>query len=63
MVIKYANILHRKTLQNLPKLGFFGCKQTIWQPCSSLNYYVIENASETKKQLISVDAELLSDAR
>jgi hypothetical protein len=26
MVIKYTKILHRKTLQNLPKLGFLGLK-------------------------------------
>jgi hypothetical protein len=26
MVIKYTNIFHCKTLQNLPKLGFFGLK-------------------------------------
>jgi hypothetical protein len=27
------NILHCKTLQNLPKLGFLVRKYTIWQPC------------------------------
>jgi hypothetical protein len=32
MVIKYAKIFHCKTLQNLPKLGFWVWKQTIWQP-------------------------------
>jgi hypothetical protein len=26
MAIKYTNIFHCKTLQNLPKLGFFGLK-------------------------------------
>jgi hypothetical protein len=30
--IKYTNIFHCKTLQNLPKFGFLVCKQTIWQP-------------------------------
>jgi hypothetical protein len=30
--IKYTNIFHCKTLQNLPKFGFLGWKQTIWQP-------------------------------
>jgi hypothetical protein len=28
------NIFHCKTLQNLPKIGFWVRKQTIWQPCS-----------------------------
>jgi hypothetical protein len=32
MVIKYTNIFHCKTLQNLPRLGFLVWKQTIWQP-------------------------------
>jgi hypothetical protein len=26
MVIKYAKILHRKTLQSLPQIGIFGLK-------------------------------------
>jgi hypothetical protein len=30
--IKYTNIFHCKTLQNLPKFGFLVLKQTIWQP-------------------------------
>jgi hypothetical protein len=30
--IKYTNISHCKTLQNLPKFGFLVWKQTIWQP-------------------------------
>jgi hypothetical protein len=30
--IKYTNIFHCKTLQNLPKFGFSAWKQTIWQP-------------------------------
>jgi hypothetical protein len=34
--IKYTNICHCKTLQNLPKFGFLVWKQTIWQPCSFL---------------------------
>jgi hypothetical protein len=33
MVIKYTNIFHCKTFQNLPKLGFLVWKCTIWQPC------------------------------
>jgi hypothetical protein len=32
MAIKYANIVHRNTLQNLPKLVFLVWKQAIWQP-------------------------------
>jgi hypothetical protein len=36
MVIKYTNIVHCKTLQNLPKSGFFVWKCAIWQPwCST----------------------------
>jgi hypothetical protein len=31
--IKYTNVFHCKTLQNLPKFGFLVRKQTIWQPC------------------------------
>jgi hypothetical protein len=34
--IKYTNIFHYKTPQNLSKLGFLVRKQTIWQPCFSL---------------------------
>jgi hypothetical protein len=30
--IKYTNIFHCKTLQNLPKSGFLVRKYTIWQP-------------------------------
>jgi hypothetical protein len=30
----YTHIFHCKTLQNLPKLGFWVWKNTIWQPCS-----------------------------
>jgi hypothetical protein len=26
MAIKYTNIVHYKTVENLPKLGFFGLK-------------------------------------
>jgi hypothetical protein len=33
MAIKYVNIFHWKALQNLPKLGFWVWKYTIWQPC------------------------------
>jgi hypothetical protein len=34
MAIKYTNIFHCKTLQNLPKLGLFLVwEYAIWQPC------------------------------
>jgi hypothetical protein len=33
--VKYTNIFHCKTPQNLPKLGFYVWKQTIWQPWCS----------------------------
>jgi hypothetical protein len=32
MDIKYINIFHSKSLQNLPKLVFLVWKYTIWQP-------------------------------
>jgi hypothetical protein len=32
VAIKYTNIFHRMTLQNLSKLLFLVWKQTIWQP-------------------------------
>jgi hypothetical protein len=31
MAIEYTNLFHPKALQNLPKLGFFIWKYTIWQ--------------------------------
>jgi hypothetical protein len=31
--IKDTNILHYKTMQNLPKMGFWVWKYTVWQPC------------------------------
>jgi hypothetical protein len=33
MDIKYTNIVHYQTLENLPKMGFLVWKNTIWQPC------------------------------
>jgi hypothetical protein len=33
MAIKYTNIVHCKTLQNLPEFGFFIWKYASWQPC------------------------------
>jgi hypothetical protein len=33
MAINYANIFHFKAPQNIPRLEFLVCKQTIWQPC------------------------------
>jgi hypothetical protein len=32
MAINFTNIFHCKTLQNLPKRGFWVWKFTIWQP-------------------------------
>jgi hypothetical protein len=32
MARKYINIFQSKPLQNLPELGFWVRKQTIWQP-------------------------------
>jgi hypothetical protein len=34
--IKFTNIFHSKTLQNLPKFGFLVREQTIWQPCAHI---------------------------
>jgi hypothetical protein len=31
--MKYTNIFHCKTIQNLSKFGFWVRRQTIWQPC------------------------------
>jgi hypothetical protein len=36
MAVKYTNIFHGKTLQNLPKLRILVWKQTIWQPSGRL---------------------------
>jgi hypothetical protein len=38
--IKYTNIFHCKTLQNLPKFGFFVWKENIWQPCLHPSAYL-----------------------
>jgi hypothetical protein len=32
MAVKYTNVFNYKTLQNLPKTGFWVLKCTIWQP-------------------------------
>jgi hypothetical protein len=38
MDIKYTNIsIATLTLQSLPKLGIFGLKRSIWQPCSRVH--------------------------
>jgi hypothetical protein len=36
MDIKFTNIFHYKTLQNLPKLGIWVWNYTIWQPWLSV---------------------------
>jgi hypothetical protein len=41
--IKYTNIFHCKTLQNLPKFGFLFWKQTIWQPWSDHNLQIFDD--------------------
>jgi hypothetical protein len=33
IVIKYCNIFHCKALHNLPTLGFWVWRYTLWQPC------------------------------
>jgi hypothetical protein len=46
MVVKYSkwpdyicnNIFHSKVLQNIPKLVFLVWKETIWQPCTELQF-------------------------
>jgi hypothetical protein len=45
MDIKYTNIFHYKTLQNLSKLGFFVWKQTIWHPWSEFAFQITNNQS------------------
>jgi hypothetical protein len=45
--IKYTSIFHRKTLQNFTKIGIFGLKSTIWQPCLKVpdqNFAILENS-------------------
>jgi hypothetical protein len=40
-VLKYINIFRSNTHQTLPKLGFLVWKQTIWQPCYSLQKRIL----------------------
>jgi hypothetical protein len=40
VTIKYSNIFHWNTLQDLPKFGFLVWKQTIWQPCLRGQFYL-----------------------
>jgi hypothetical protein len=37
MAIEYTNLAHSKTLQKLPKLGFWVSRYTIWQPWKKLS--------------------------
>jgi hypothetical protein len=48
MAIKFTNIIHCKTLQNLPKLVFLGWKYTIWQRC--LEDYCADDPCAHKNQ-------------
>jgi hypothetical protein len=42
--ISFTNIFYCKTLQNLPKLGFFVWNNTIWQPCRcSIDWIIVDN--------------------
>jgi hypothetical protein len=50
MAIKYTNIFHRKTLQNLPKFGFLVLKFTIGNPGNLLLPVTSARALELKKQ-------------
>jgi hypothetical protein len=48
MAIKCTSNFHCKTLQNLPKLVFLVCKQTIWQPWIVGMYtYLQDRATES----------------
>jgi hypothetical protein len=52
--IKYTNILHYKTLQNLPKFGFLVWKQTIWQPWDRAVSVVCRLARENWKHFLMI---------
>jgi hypothetical protein len=39
MVIKCNKIFHSKALQNIHKLGFLACKNTIWHFCSWWTFF------------------------
>jgi hypothetical protein len=46
--IKYTNVFHCKTLQNLPKFGFLVRKQ-IWQPWSQTKNNISEKKIRWRK--------------
>jgi hypothetical protein len=48
---QYTNIVHCKTLQNLPKFGFLVRKQTIWQPWSHSSQSFRLNSSKLRLQI------------
>jgi hypothetical protein len=43
--MRFTDIFHCQTLQNLPKLGFFAWKYTIWQPCDWRSAWLVLVAS------------------
>jgi hypothetical protein len=44
MALKYINIFQSRALQNLPKLGFWVWKETIWQPWQTyILFYKLSN--------------------
>jgi hypothetical protein len=54
MAIKYTNIFHSKTLQNIPKLGFLLCKYTLWQPLSQMAAVLLDYVTTTDELGCSV---------
>jgi hypothetical protein len=48
IAVKYTNIFHYKSVQNLPKLAFLVWKYTIWQPWST--YISTVRQSECRHQ-------------
>jgi hypothetical protein len=54
MALKYTNIFHRKTVQNLPKLVFWVWKQTIWQPrCGAVLFSA--NIGVQRQKIVQLD--------
>jgi hypothetical protein len=60
MAIKYTNIFHCKTLQNLPKLGFLVWKYAIWQPCERPDFTSNEKTGRQRISLKDLAKLLLS---
>jgi hypothetical protein len=47
MARKYTDSFHSKTLQNVPKFGFFVWKYAIWQPCFQCSRFEFSNEITT----------------